>query len=105
MDSKWQIKIFKIVGLVLGVGMVISLGRGLWQLYQARGRLEKAKESYLEVKGENLKLEERLADVKSEDFVEIQARNKINMKLPEETILIVPDDFKLKTIESEGDGE
>ncbi len=105
MDSKWQIKIFKIVGLVLGVGMVISLGRGLWQLYQARGRLEKAKESYLEVEDENLKLEKRMVEVKSDGFVETQARNKLNMKLSEETILVVPEDFKLETIESLDNGE
>lgn len=105
MESKWQIKIFKIVGLVLGVGMVISLGGGLWQLYQARGRLEEAKKNYVEVKNENLELEGRLAEVKSEEFVEVQARNKLNMKLPEETILIVPEDFKLEEVESVDNGE
>lgn len=58
--------------------------------------MDQAREDFLEIKEENLKLQKRLGEVQSEEFVEEQARNKLNMKLPEEKILIVPDDLKLE---------
>lgn len=78
--------------LALGIYLIVSLSRDWWQLSKKGERVEKmaAKKEALVV--ENKELKEKLEYVDSDEFVEKEARNKLNMSKENEVIVVLPVD-------------
>lgn len=78
------------VGLVLGLVMIISLTRSIFRLVKQGGRLQQVRDrvSQLEVEKEGLMSEREY--YQSKEFVEAEARNRLNMSRPGEAVVVMP---------------
>ena len=83
-----KIVIFTI--MLIGLGLIISLTKDISRLLQAAGRVKLVEEKAQKLKEEQQKLLEKRAYFQSEEFIEEEARNKLNMVKPGETVVILP---------------
>lgn len=82
-----------LVGLVIGYNLVIQITGAL----KSGDRLSSAAEEVYKLEAKNKQLKEKLSQIKSPQFIEEMARNKLGLSKPGETIVIIPED-KLKLI-------
>jgi len=88
-----SIKVKTLLRLFLGLIFflfVLNLSRNIWRILHAGERLEKAQEKLGELKAENAQLRQEKDRLKSNDFLEEQARNKLFMAKKNEIVLILP---------------
>ncbi len=71
--------------------MIWVLSNGLWQLYKAGGRIEEARNELAGERKKNEELRNKLGEVESGEFIEMQAREKLNLQRPGETVVMVQD--------------
>ena len=84
-------KTWFILAILFSLYLIVSLSRSIWQLYKAGDQVFEV-ETVKQVEiNRNLVLKKELEASKSGDFVERQARDKLNMSRPGEVALIVPD--------------
>ena len=57
---------------------------------QAGSRLDSAADELARLQDQNRQLRQKLAQTQTLDFIEEQARNKLNLVKPNETIVIIP---------------
>lgn len=82
------------------------LAKGALQLYKAQGRLGEAEVELKKEKESNVDLKRELATTETQEFVEKEARDKLNMQLPGETVVIMPEsDIRPKGGEGRQEGE
>ncbi len=79
--------------LIVGIYIVISLVRSNIQLWQQGKTIEQAKQRNEKFKKENENLKQVLSGVENEEFIEKEARNKLNMGKPGEVVVIIPDNL------------
>jgi cell division protein FtsB len=80
-------------GLILIIiYLVVSFIRDSLELSKVGKRFERAKNEVEELRKENKELSEKKRWVESEDFVEEQLRNKLNMVKEGEAMVILPED-------------
>lgn len=84
-------KIGKTLVLLIFAYLIFVLSSGLWQLYKAGGRLEEVRSNLESEKKRNDELKSRLSEVESQSFVEKEAREKLNMQLSGEVVVILPE--------------
>jgi len=75
---------------IVGVLLIVSLIRGIRRLLRASGEIKLAEEKVQELEKENQQLVEKKKYYQSPEFIEEQARDKLNMAKPGETIVILP---------------
>ncbi len=75
--------------LLVEVGVVISLSRGLIGALKTRDSLKDLEVEKKKLEEEKKTLEERLKEVKKPDYLEYVAREELNLTKPEETLVIV----------------
>lgn len=78
-----------IILMILIFIAAISLIRQTTEALQAGTRLDKATEELTALQDQNRQLKNRLTNVQTVNFVEEQARNKLNLARPNETIVII----------------
>ena len=83
-----KIVIFTIT--LIGLGLIIGLTRDISRLLRAGDRVKLVEEKAQKLKEEQQKLLEKKAYYLSEEFIEEEARNKLNMVRPGETVVILP---------------
>ena len=83
-----KIVIFTIT--LIGLGLIIGLTKDISRLLRASDRVKSVAEKARKLKEEQQKLLEKKAYYLSEEFVEEEARNKLNMVKPGETVVILP---------------
>lgn len=83
-------KIAVIVGLILILGLFYSLGRQIYDSLQVNARLDQETEELSGLQKKNKELREKLAYTQTIKFVEMIARDKLNLARPNETIVIIP---------------
>lgn len=83
-------KIINFTILIIGVGLIINLSRDILRLLKAGERIEQAQLRVEELEKENLELQELSQYYQGEEFIEEQARNKLNLAREGETIVILP---------------
>lgn len=88
-DTMNRAKLVQIVIIVVSVYLSYTLSKSLLELYQARDRVTTQQRRLDEAKSENLALKERLEDVRSLDFLEKEARERLNMQLPGEVVIVI----------------
>jgi len=86
-------KILLTVAILVGIYFTVSLSRQVWNLWQAGSRLELAKEKVASAENENQKLKEELKYKSSSEFVESEARNRLNYAREGEQIVILPQEL------------
>lgn len=79
--------------LVLISGYLIVNASGkVWQLWQAQKALDDAQRQLAGVYLEQQELERALAQQQTDAYVEFQARERLNLVRPDETVLLMPKD-------------
>lgn len=74
--------------------MVVALSRDLFNLLKKGEKIKEIERKVEELILKKKELEERLEYVKSEEFVEKEARDKLNMAKEDEVIMVLPEGFK-----------
>lgn len=83
-------KIFTLISLILGVIVIINLSSSIYSLLKKPDLFLEKEERLTELKVKNEDLEAALKRVQSEEFVEKEAREKLNMGRPGEAVVILP---------------
>lgn len=76
--------------LIIGIGLIINLSRDIYRLLGADDQIELAEVGLEELKKERQELLELEKYYQSEEFIEEEARNKLNMVRPGEAVVILP---------------
>ncbi len=79
-----------LVALVAILGLSYSLSRQVYTSLQAGSRLDSEAEGLVALQQENSALKKQLAQTNSPSFVEQEARDKLDMARPGETVVIIP---------------
>ena len=93
-------KIVILVSIILVIIILFGLIRQISQALQAGGRLDRATSDLLELQEENKKLKHKLSKTEDQTFLEEQARNKLNLVRPNDTIVIIPEGDIKRVIEA-----
>jgi cell division protein FtsB len=83
-------KLSKLVGYLLILYTFFMLGRSIWINYQLNKETEKLNLEIEEAKIQNQNLENLILYYKSDSFREVEARKKLGLKKPGETVVAVP---------------
>lgn len=88
--------------LIVAVGLYIiwASAKSLLDLRKAGGRLEQAREALNQIKKDNQELKVKLAEVNSEEFVEKEARDKLNLQKSGEVVVVIPATFATVSAEA-----
>ncbi len=83
-------KLITLVILVIGVSLIVNLTRDILRLLKAGEQVERAQKTVEGLEKEHQELVEKKEYFESEEFIEEEARNKLNLSREEETIVILP---------------
>jgi len=83
-------KLLTLAILVIGVSLIVNLSRDILRLLKAGGQVKKAEEKLVDFEKEHDSLVEKKEYFQSPEFIEEEARNKLNLAKEEETIVILP---------------
>lgn len=83
-------KLIQLLWLGGGLYVCLVLGKSLWELSRAGGRVVQSQQQLTTLQQEGRMLSDRLKEVQTPDFVEKEARDVLGMQKPGETVLIVP---------------
>lgn len=87
-------KLLTLVILAVGVSLIVNLSRDILRLLKAGGQVKKAEEKLVELEKEHDKLAEKKEYFQSPEFIEEEARNKLNLAKEEETVVILPSNIE-----------
>lgn len=85
-----QTRLIKIIIIVVGIGLIISLSRNIFRLLKAGDQVKLAQQRLEELGKEHQELLEKKEYYQSEEFVEQEARNRLNLGKPGEMVVILP---------------
>lgn len=83
-------RVLRMAIILIGIGLVISLSRSIFKLLQAADRLKLAEQELAQLEKEHQSLVEQKEYYQSEEFIEQEARNKLNMARPGEAVVVLP---------------
>jgi len=83
-------RVFQTIIILLGLVLVWRLTGDLWRLIGASRRVKIMEEKVAELEKEKKKLSSKYKYYQSLEFIEEEARNKLNMAKPGETIVVLP---------------
>jgi cell division protein FtsB len=84
--------------VLLTVIFIISLIRNVFKIATARNEVEKERVRIAKINRENAELGKRLAEVKSQDYIEKQLRDKLGLAKPGEIVVVMPDADTLRKL-------
>lgn len=84
-----KIIIFAII--LLGIGFLYSFSQQIVNSLQANNRLDQITGEVITLQKKNLELQKRLTEVNSNQYIEEQARDKLNFSRPDETVFLIPE--------------
>lgn len=87
MKNRW----IQIAIVAVGSYLIYASIKSLVDLKKAGGRLEQAKTALAQIKADNRSLQRKLLEVSSPDFIEKEARDKLNMQRPGEVVVVLPE--------------
>ena len=88
-------KFLKILAFLIGVCLIISLSRSIYQLLQASQQVGQTEEKLAKLEKEREELFKQKSYQESRFFIEKEAREKLNLSYPGEAIVILPDEEEL----------
>lgn len=93
MIKKLSVGTIILVAALIGYNLVTQITSAL----TSQQRLSAQADAVYQLEAQNRKLQAQLKAVSSQEFIETQARNKLDLAKPGETIVIIPED-KLKAV-------
>src|SRR3989344_887004 len=93
-------RLISILFLFIGIFLLGNLAQGIFDAWRGRERIQKMRQDLQEIARENETLQQEIQYYQSDEFVEKEAREKLNLVRPGETVIIVPEEA-LKKEESE----
>ncbi len=87
---KTQRKVIKIIVILIGILLIIKLSRDILRLLKSGEQVKLAQDQVQLLEEEKQVLLEKYQYYQSDEFIEEEARNKLNMARPGETIVILP---------------
>src|SRR3989337_2335861 len=81
-----------VLALLLGTFFIITFARDLLDLLSSRERIAKEQAEVAQLEGEQQDLASELNQVMSDEFVEKEAREKLLLSKPGETVVLLPPD-------------
>lgn len=91
----------RIVVALISLGLAISAGRTIVELWQRRDVVSVRKQELVKIQAENNTLQDKLKDMGSDAYVERVARDQLGMIKEGETIVMLPEG----AIQGRGGGE
>lgn len=86
-----MIKRISFIATIVIVGLIIyNLLSQILEALKSGDRLSSEAETLYQLEAKNRQLKKKLEEIKSPDFVEQQARNKLGLGKPGETVIIIP---------------
>ena len=76
--------------LALGLYLIFNLSKSTYDLWQRKALVKEAQEEKKEEEKKNRELKGKLEFVQSPEFIEKEAREKLGLAKPGETIVIIP---------------
>jgi cell division protein FtsB len=83
-------RFFQILIIIIGVGLIVNLSRSVLKLLQASDQLREAEQKVSQLEKEASLLAQKKDLFQSPDFIEQEARNKLNMVKEGETVVVLP---------------
>lgn len=87
-------KPIQILMIVIGIALIVSLSRSILKMFRAKDELRLAEQKIEELQEEAAGLTEKREFYQSEEFIEQEARNKLNMVKEGETVVVLPPNLK-----------
>jgi len=87
-------KPIQILIIIIGIALIVSLSRSILKMFRARDELRLAEQKIEELQKEAAILTEKKDFYQSEEFIEQEARNKLNMVKEGETVVVLPPNLK-----------
>jgi len=87
-------KPIQILIIIVGIILIVSLSRSILKMFKARDELKLAEQKIEELQKEAASLTEKKKFYQSEEFIEQEARNKLNMVKEGETVVVLPPNVK-----------
>ena len=85
--------LFNLVVIIIGSLIVVGLSRNIIRLLKSEKKVDEARLEVTQLETEQKELVERKAYLESDEFIEEQARNKLNMSQEGEQIVILPQEI------------
>jgi len=83
-------RLFQIVSIIIGLGLIIKFTGDVNRLLKSIYQIKLMENRILELEKKKEIVLKKYQYYQSEDFIEEEARNKLNMAKPGETIVILP---------------
>ncbi|PIU33387.1 hypothetical protein COT04_00250 [Candidatus Shapirobacteria bacterium CG07_land_8_20_14_0_80_39_12] len=87
-------KPIQILIIIIGIVLIVSLSRSILKMFKARDELRLVEQKIEELQKEAASLTVKKEFYQSEDFIEQEARNKLNMVKEGETVVVLPPNLK-----------
>ena len=87
-------KPIQILIIVIGIVLIVSLSRSILKMFRAKDELRLAEQKIEELQEEAAGLTEKREFYQSEEFIEQEARNKLNMVKEGEIVVVLPSNLK-----------
>lgn len=87
-------KLLLLALVILGLCLIVSLSRDIINLIQKEKEIKKSQLEVEELEVKNEELEKQLEYVKSAEFIEKEAREKLGLAREGETIAILPENIE-----------
>lgn len=85
-----QKRFLGLIALILGIYLLYVSGKSVLSLWGASSRIENAQRNLTAARKENNELKKRLAYVKSREYLEKEARDRLNLSKEGETVVVLP---------------
>lgn len=80
--------------IIIGFGLIVNLSRDIIRLAESLNQVELVEEQTREMETKRQALLNQKDYYQTEEFIEEEARNKLNMAKSNETIVILPENLK-----------
>ena len=87
-------KPIRILIIIIGIALIVSLSRSILKMFKARDELRLAEQKIEELQKEAASLTVKKEFYQSEEFIEQEARNKLNMVKEGEIVVVLPPNLK-----------
>lgn len=77
--------------IVFGLYLIVSFSRDIWGLLNKTKEIDKERQTLENLKADNVALKQQLEYVKSDEFVEKEARDKLGMAKEGEAVVLMPE--------------
>jgi cell division protein FtsB len=81
--------ILRMILFILGLVVILGMSRSLFNLWKRRDIVVERKTALEAVEAENVRLKKSLEEAQTPEFIEKQAREKLNLAKPDDVVVIV----------------